>query len=149
MVSQPTLLKGFTPALLPITPVILVLSGPFSPSATSTPGHILVDATWASPNMTTAMAPPLAIIDWEFATAKGGRGVNGDMAQLALIGTALAGHEAVVRLLLDRGADVDAKAENEVTALIGAALAGHEAVVRLLLDRRADWMRRPKMGRRR
>jgi hypothetical protein len=27
------------------------------------------------------MGRPLAIIDWEFATAKGGRGVNGDMAQ--------------------------------------------------------------------
>jgi hypothetical protein len=45
------------------------------------PGHILVDATWASPNRTTTMGRPLAIIDWEFATAKGGRGANGDMAQ--------------------------------------------------------------------
>jgi ankyrin repeat protein len=48
------------------------------------------------------------------------------------------GHEAVVRLLLDRGADANAGMDRESTPLCGAARAGHEAVVRLLLDRGAD-----------
>jgi hypothetical protein len=41
-------------------------------------------------------------------------------------------HEAVVRLLLDRGADVDAKEKDRRTALMVAVGSGHEAVVQLL-----------------
>jgi hypothetical protein len=48
------------------------------------------------------------------------------------------GHEAVVRLLLDRGADVDAKDEYGWTALRKVAVRGREAVVQQLLDRGAD-----------
>ncbi|RYP70906.1 hypothetical protein DL771_005156 [Monosporascus sp. 5C6A] len=50
------------------------------------------------------------------------------------------GHEAVARLLLDRGADVNAEDVNVdgETALILAAKQGHEAVARLLLDRGAE-----------
>jgi ankyrin repeat protein len=45
------------------------------------------------------------------------------------------GHEAVVRLLLEAKADVDAKIESYgETALQLAAEEGHEAVVRLLLE---------------
>ena len=47
------------------------------------------------------------------------------------------GHYAVVRLLLDRGANVNAK-ESGGTALHQAAREGHEAIVLLLLDRGAD-----------
>jgi hypothetical protein len=51
----------------------------------------------------------------------------------ALVWAALKGHEAVVRLLLEKGADVKAKDNNGRTALHGAGHgAGHEAVVRLL-----------------
>jgi hypothetical protein len=48
------------------------------------------------------------------------------------------GHEAVVRLLLEQKADVDAKDTSGRTALSRAAEMGHEAVVRLLLEQKAD-----------
>ncbi|KAJ4175987.1 hypothetical protein NW767_015599 [Fusarium falciforme] len=47
------------------------------------------------------------------------------------------GHEAVVRLLLDRGAHTEAPDKEGWTPLSYAAANGHEAVVRLLLDRGA------------
>ena len=43
------------------------------------------------------------------------------------------GNEAVVRLLLERKADVDARDENGWVALHGAAWNGHEVVVGLLM----------------
>ena len=48
------------------------------------------------------------------------------------------GHEAVVRLLLEKGANFEAKNSCEKTALHCAAMGGHEAVVRLLLEKGAD-----------
>lgn len=48
------------------------------------------------------------------------------------------GLETVVPLLLEKGADVDAKTENEETALQVAAKNGHAAVARLLLDSGAE-----------
>ena len=45
-------------------------------------------------------------------------------------------HEAVVRLLIERGdVDINAKDEDGQTSLIWAAKKGHEAVVRLLIER--------------
>jgi ankyrin repeat protein len=44
----------------------------------------------------------------------------------------------VVRLLLEKGADVEAKDNNGGTALYRAAGSGHEAMVRLLLEKGAD-----------
>jgi hypothetical protein len=46
--------------------------------------------------------------------------------------------EAVVQLLIEKGADVTAKDLGELTPLHVAAYCGHEAVVRLLLDHKAD-----------
>jgi ankyrin repeat protein len=43
----------------------------------------------------------------------------------------------MVQLLLEKGADVDAKADDGGTALYRAAGSGHEAVVRLLLEKGA------------
>ena len=45
------------------------------------------------------------------------------------------GFETVTRLLLDRGADIDAKNANGVTALDLEAKNGREATARLLRDR--------------
>ena len=47
------------------------------------------------------------------------------------------GHVNVVRLLLDRGADVEAKGSSKWAPLHMAARGGHEAVIGLLLDREA------------
>ncbi|KAF2675923.1 hypothetical protein K458DRAFT_437678 [Lentithecium fluviatile CBS 122367] len=48
------------------------------------------------------------------------------------------GHEAVARLLLDKGADVNAQGGDFGNALQAASYGGHELVVRLLLDKGAD-----------
>jgi ankyrin repeat protein len=48
------------------------------------------------------------------------------------------GHEAVVRLLLEHKADVDAKNEDGETALLMATKKGHEVVVRLLQSATQD-----------
>ena len=48
------------------------------------------------------------------------------------------GHKAVVKLLLERGADVESKDDAGQTSLSRAAWNGHEAVVKLLLERGAD-----------
>ena len=52
-----------------------------------------------------------------------------------LIAAAYFGHEAIVRLLLEAGANKEAKNNDGQTPLIAAAYYGHEAVVRLLLGR--------------
>jgi ankyrin repeat protein len=48
------------------------------------------------------------------------------------------GYEAVVKLLLDKGADVNAQGGHFGSALYEASARGHEAVVKLLLDKGAD-----------
>jgi ankyrin repeat protein len=48
------------------------------------------------------------------------------------------GREAVVRLLLDKGADVEEKDNSDQTPLMWAARSGHEAAVQQLIDKGAD-----------
>jgi hypothetical protein len=48
------------------------------------------------------------------------------------------GHEAVVKLLLEKGADVNAQGGDYGNALYAASLGGHEKVVELLLGQGAD-----------
>ena len=64
----------------------------------------------------------------------------------ALIRAACLGKTEVVRQLLDRGADIEAKDKNGETALIRAAWVGETKVVRLLLDRGADIEAKDKDG---
>jgi ankyrin repeat protein len=48
---------------------------------------------------------------------------------------AVKGHEAVVKLLLEKGADLSARGEEDWTPLCGPATNAHEVVVKLLLDK--------------
>ena len=56
----------------------------------------------------------------------------------ALMWAAQGRHEAMVQLLLEKRADIEAKTRWGTTALYEAAQDGHEAVVRLLLEKGAD-----------
>jgi hypothetical protein len=55
-----------------------------------------------------------------------------------LMSAAAGGQEAMVRMLLQRGAGVNLQASLGDTALMGAALRGHITIVQALLDAKAD-----------
>ena len=61
---------------------------------------------------------------------------HGDVTLLML--AALIGHEAMVRMLLQRGASVDLQDPIGTTALMAAALHGHTTIVQALLEAKAD-----------
>ena len=61
-----------------------------------------------------------------------------DEEMTALHWAAHLGHLAIVRLLLEKGADVNRKGMHGITALGSAATHGYEGIVRLLLERGAD-----------
>lgn len=63
-----------------------------------------------------------------------------------LMRAAARGHEEVVRVLLDAGADACARRTDGFTPLILAVFFGHEAVVRLLVERGADASARTSLG---
>jgi ankyrin repeat protein len=56
------------------------------------------------------------------------------------------GHTECVRVLLEAGADVNARYSNELTALMWASAYGHVATVRFLLTRGADATLRDNRG---
>lgn len=47
------------------------------------------------------------------------------------------GHEVVVKLLLEKGTELESKNGSSQTPLSGAAWGGHKAVVKLLLEKGA------------
>lgn len=63
-----------------------------------------------------------------------------------LMRAAARGHEEVVRVLLDAGADACARRGDGFTPLILAVFFGHERVVRLLVERGADGSARTSLG---
>jgi hypothetical protein len=58
--------------------------------------------------------------------------------QSSLPRAAANGHEAVVKLLLEKGAELEAKGDSGRTPLSWATENGHEAVVKLLLEKGAE-----------
>jgi uncharacterized protein len=75
------------------------------------------------------------------------RGAQLDKAGWTPLHYAASGPEPrIVRLLLDRGATIDAEAPNGSTALMLAAQHGPEASIELLLARGADTRRRNQRG---
>ena len=76
-----------------------------------------------------------------------GRGAAVSMAGWSPIHYAATGPEPqLVKLLLDRGADIDAASPNGTTPLMMAAQYGSEESVKLLLQRGADLSRRNQRG---
>lgn len=64
------------------------------------------------------------------------RGAKADAG--AMVTAAAAGNLETVRLLADRGADLEAQNWQKATPLIAASFGGHTPVVRYLLERKAD-----------
>lgn len=73
-------------------------------------------------------------------TSKVAQRVNatGGRFSYALQAASCEGHEQVVQILLDKGADVNAQGGDYGTALQAASIFDHEKVVQILLDRGAD-----------
>ena len=81
-------------------------------------------------------------------TASGsGPDVTATLAAWTLHGAAIRGRAGVVRLLLDRGANVNARTDDEQTPLHRAAGRGHLELVCLLLDAGAALGARDEKGR--
>ena len=80
----------------------------------------------------------------------GGGGVDTHCAELKgttlLIAAAFGGQEAMVRMLLQRGASVNLQNSAGGTALMCAAIPGHTTVVQALLDAKADASLQAKNG---
>ncbi|RMZ91406.1 hypothetical protein DV736_g1357, partial [Chaetothyriales sp. CBS 134916] len=72
--------------------------------------------------------------------------VSDEYGETPLSWAALQGHEVVVKLLLEKGAELDSKDEYGETPLSWAALQGHEVVVKLLLEKGAELDSKSKSG---
>ena len=79
-----------------------------------------------------------------------GGGVDARCAELddttLLMAAAAGGQEAIVRMLLQRGASVNLQISNGFTALMDAAVNGHTTIVQALLNAKADASLQTKTG---
>ncbi|KAF1957092.1 ankyrin, partial [Byssothecium circinans] len=88
--------------------------------------------------------PDVSSIDFTFKGDDSGlrqrkpQGKQREPKWMELCQAAANGHEAVVRLLVDKGTNINAKDPYGLTALHQAAANGHEAVVQLLMNKGAD-----------
>jgi len=71
---------------------------------------------------------------------------GGEYGQTCLMTAARSGHLAICRLLIDKGAQLEAKNSNGSTPLHHAAIQGHVEIVRLLCDHGADVEARGNAG---
>ncbi|KAK4077918.1 uncharacterized protein Triagg1_3612 [Trichoderma aggressivum f. europaeum] len=62
--------------------------------------------------------------------------IDGNLTDLII--ASYYGHHAVVKLLVEEGADIEAKDGDGQTPLLWAAIVGHETVVKLLVEKGAD-----------
>jgi len=71
---------------------------------------------------------------------------NNDYGSTALIVTSTVGHTEVVKILLEKGADVNSENKYGDTALMGAAAAGQTKIVKALLQKGANVNTKNKYG---
>ena len=95
-----------------------------------------VNALGEQPLMHAAWRGNADAIKWLL--AKGARINNAALRWGALHYAVFAGHDKVASLLLDHGADINARSTNGSSVLMMAVYEGHEALVRQLLARGAD-----------
>ncbi len=108
---------------------------------------IWLTACWGRRRMAELLKQRGAILTLEVAAMLGDtekvrefleKGIDGQDIGTALAGASRHGHLQVIKILLAKGADVNAKGEYERTALSEASGSGHLEIVKLLLAKGAD-----------
>jgi ankyrin repeat protein len=108
---------------------------------------IWLAASWGRQRMAELLRQRGAILTLEVAAMLGDtekvrgflkKGIDGQDIGTALAGASRHGHLQVIKLLLAKGADVNAKGQYERTALSEASGSGHLEIVKLLLVKGAD-----------
>ena len=91
-----------------------------------------------------------AVAAWLDEGGAWGGGVDAGCAEYddgtLLMAATAGGHEAMVRMLLQRGASVNLRSSSGITALMGATIPGHTTIVQALLDAKADTARQNTRG---
>ena len=103
--------------------------------------HIVTNNIWDAAFTGDTKALKQALTDGADANA-----INSKSGATLLASAALMGHTEIVALLLEHGADVNARSKDGGTALHAAAFLGRVETVKLLLDKGADTTLRHKMG---